>query len=69
MDNEQYYVLNESTVDKIFWPAEMKQRHIGKKCGSSVKIIVLNDCCRENYTELMKRMESESERKKRLELE
>ena len=67
MDTEQYYVLNEETVDKIFWPAEKRQRDIGEKCGSSVKIIVLNDCCRENFTKLVKKMESESERQKRLE--
>ena len=69
MDDKQYYVLNEDTNEKRFWPAEEMQRLIGRRSGGSVKIIVLNDCCRENYRELMKSMETEGERKLRLEKE
>ena len=69
MDNKQYYVLNEDTNEKRFWPAEEMQRLIGVRSGGSVKIIVLNDCCREDYRDLMISMETEEERKRRLEKE
>ena len=55
-DGKQYYVLNENTVKKTFWPAEFKLRQLGKRCGKSVKIFVVNDCCREDKNKLEQRM-------------
>ena len=54
---KQYFVLNEDKIEKTFWPSESKLRKIGQRCGSSVKIFVVNDCCREDYNELKERME------------
>ena len=45
------------------------QRLIGRRSGGSVKIIVLNDCCREDYQKLRKSMETEEEHKLRLDEE
>ena len=51
-NGKQFYVLNENTVKKTFWPAEKKLRDLGKRCGKSVKIFVVNDCCREDKNKL-----------------
>ena len=59
MGNKQYFVLNENSIEKVFWPAEERLRLIGVRSGAAVKIIVVNDCCREDYHELMKAMETE----------
>ena len=59
MENKQYFVLNEEELDKRFWSAEEKLRLIGIRSGSAVKIIVVNDCCREDYRQLRESMESE----------
>ena len=58
-DGKQYFVLNEDKIEKVFWPAEEYLRLIGVRCGSSVKIFVVNDCCREDYYQLRDSMESE----------
>lgn len=65
---KQFFVLNEETVKKTFWPAETKLRQIGKRCGSCVKIFVVNDCCREDYDELKKKMEKAEKEKQSEEL-
>ena len=66
MANKQYFVLNEENLEDRFWPAEEKLRLIGVRSGSKVKIIVVNDCCREDYLELRKSMETPQERDERL---
>ena len=66
MSNKQFFVLNEEKLEKRFWPAEEKLRLIGVKSGCKVKIIVVNDCCREDYLELRKSMETQQEREERL---
>ena len=66
MSNKQFFVLNEEKLEKRFWPAEERLRLIGVKSGSKVKIIVVNDCCREDYMELRKSMESQQEREDHL---
>ena len=48
MEKDQYIVLNEDDIDKIFWPVEKELRLLGTQCGSSVKIFAINDCCRED---------------------
>ena len=66
MGNKQYFVLNEQKLAERFWPAEEKLRLIGVKSGNRVKIVVVNDCCREDYSALRLRMESEEDRELRL---
>ena len=66
MANKQYFVLNENKLNERFWPAEEKLRLIGVRSGSRVKIIVVNDCCREDYLPLRISMESEEDRELRL---
>ena len=66
MANKQYFVLNENKLIERFWPAEEKLRLIGVRSGSRVKIIVVNDCCREDYLPLRISMESEEDRELRL---
>ena len=48
MEKDQYIVLNEDDIDKIFWPVEKELRLLGTQCGSSVKIFAINDCCRKD---------------------
>ena len=69
METKQYFVLNEDELNKRFWSAEDKFEKIGIKSGSAVKIIVVNDCCREDYRKLRESMETEGERSKRLKKE
>ena len=56
-DVKQYFVLNENTASKIFWPAESKLRLLCRKCGSACKIFIVYDCCREDYSELRIKVE------------
>ena len=51
-DVNQYLVLNEKEVEKIFWPIEDNLRRLGKKCGAALKLFAVYDCCREDYTAL-----------------
>ena len=46
-DTNQYFVLNEDNMDKVFWPAERKLMKLAQKCGVPLKIIVVYDICRE----------------------
>ena len=62
MENQQYVVLNEDDIEKIFWPAEEKLRLLGRQCGPSLKIFAVNDCCREDYLNLRKNLETEQEK-------
>ena len=55
-DNKQYFVLNERTVDEIFWPAESKIKLILKRAGSNCKALVIYDCCREDYPKARERV-------------
>ena len=48
VDNKQYYVLNEDTVDKCFWKAEEKLRTLTVMAGTSLKMFVVFDTCRED---------------------
>ena len=52
----QYIVLNETDVNKIFWPAEQKLKYMLKRAGSNCKVIAVFDCCRENYIEAKDRV-------------
>ena len=45
-DGKQWFILNEQTPEKCFWPAESRIRTIGKMCKSPCKIFVVYDCCR-----------------------
>ena len=47
--HEQYFLLNESKVDKIFWPFEGKLRKLGEIGGNNVKVVAIYDICREPY--------------------
>lgn len=58
MDTKQYIILNEEKINKRFWKFEEKFRLIGVRYGSSLKIIALNDSCREDFRWLMRSMES-----------
>ena len=51
-DHSQYYLLNESKVDKIFWPAETKLRQLGSLGGTCTKVVAVYDICREPYEPL-----------------
>ena len=46
-DTKQYFVLNEDTMDKVFWDAEAKLIRLAKMCGNALKILVIYDTCRE----------------------
>ena len=48
-DNHQMFVLNEKSIEKIFWPAEKRIKHMLKNVGSNCKAFVVFDCCREHY--------------------
>ena len=69
MSKEQYFVLNEQNIKDIFWPAESELRTLSRQGGSAVKIIVVNDCCREDYLELKYSLETDQERAERLMME
>ena len=45
--HEQYFLLNEDKVEKIFWPFEEKLRKLGELGGSNVKVVAVYDICRE----------------------
>ena len=45
-DGMQWFILNEATPEKCFWPAESRIRTIGKLCLSPCKLFVVYDCCR-----------------------
>ena len=62
-DKKQHYVLNEDKVENIFWSSEENFRLIGTRCGGSVKILVVNDCCREDYNNLKERMLESNQKK------
>ena len=64
MKKKQYIVLNEDDIDKIFWPSEENLRVIGRMCGPSVKIFAVNDCCREDYSDLKERLMTDEEKDK-----
>ena len=49
LDNKQMIVLNEKEIKKIFWPAEEKFKLILSRSGSNCKLMVVFDCCREDY--------------------
>ena len=53
-DTHQYFVINESDLDKAFWPAEMKLLQLAKRCGDGLKILVVYDICREPKSVTMK---------------
>ena len=55
-DNRQYIVLNEREINKIFWPAEAKIKKMLERAGSNCKSMVVFDCCREDLTELKKKV-------------
>ena len=55
-DSSQYIILNETNIDKIFWPAEDKIKLILRRSGSNLKSLVVFDCCREDYTEARNRV-------------
>ena len=46
-DTHQILVLNESDHAKAFWNIEEKLLNLAKMCGSSLKIFVVYDVCRE----------------------
>ena len=46
-DTHQILVLNESDHIKAFWNIEKKLLNLAKMCGSSLKIFVVYDVCRE----------------------
>ena len=56
-DLKQYIVLNETTVDKIFWPAEENIKTLLRQAGANCKALVIFDCCREDFEDLKKRVE------------
>ena len=56
-DHSQFFLLNESESEKIFWPAEAKLRKIGQLCGSQVKVVAVYDICREPYESLKVKIE------------
>ena len=45
-DIKQWFILNEQTPDKCFWPAESRIRAIGRLCKGPCKLFVVYDCCR-----------------------
>ena len=45
-DGKQWFILNEQTPEKCFWPAEGRIRTIGRLCGGPCKLFVVYDCCR-----------------------
>ena len=56
LGSKQQIVLNETEVEKIFWPAESKIKLILKRSGSICKTIVVFDCCREDFAEARDRV-------------
>ena len=44
---KQLIVLNESSVDKAFWPIQEKLNQLTDLCGAAVKLFVVFDMCRE----------------------
>ena len=49
MGNKQMIVLNEKEIKKIFWPAEEQFKLILTRSGSNCKLMVVFDCCREDF--------------------
>ena len=65
---EQYYLLNEDNVDKIFFPLEEKLRKYGQLGESNVKVVAVYDTSRGPYGPLRFKIElalekAEEERK------
>ena len=46
-DTHQILVLNEDDHAKAFWSIEKQLLNLAKMCGSSLKILVVYDVCRE----------------------
>ena len=55
--HEQYYLLNENHVDKIFWPLEERLGKYGELGGSNVKVVAIYDICREPFDPLKNKVE------------
>ena len=51
-DHRQYYLLNENTVERIFWPVQEELRKMGELGGYSVKVVAVYDICREPFEPL-----------------
>ena len=46
-DTMQYFVLNETTVQKCFWKAEGNLQRLATMAGKNLKSFVVFDTCRE----------------------
>ena len=55
--HEQFYLLNENKVEKIFWPFEEKLQKLGELGGNNVKVVGVYDICREPYEPLKNKIE------------
>ena len=55
-DFRQYFLLNEKTIDKIFWKAEYTHRKLLDRVGSECKLFAVYDCCREDYQEALQKL-------------
>ena len=56
MDHRQYFLVNETELPKIFWPAETCLRKIGQIGRSGLKVLAIYDICREALDPLKKRI-------------
>ena len=66
-------MLNDTEVNKIFWPAESEIKLMLSRCGFTCKTVVVFDCCREDYAKARERVQeaqnalnSEKEKEKKV---
>ena len=55
---EQLIVLNESSLEKAFWPVQYKLNQLTKLCGAALKVFGTFDMCREKQEKPLKVMEA-----------
>ena len=49
-DTQRIFVLNETKIEKVFWPAEDRLINFARQCGSGLKVLAVFDTCWEPIT-------------------